>query len=162
MIETINRTRKEAPARAMVTVKEPAGPGTAHLAARFAEWQAQGFDERQCPVRDILDSIGDKWTTLILVSLAEHPRRFSDVQRAVRDISKRMLTQTLRDLQRSGLITRHVFPTKPPSVEYRLSALGESILEPLAALVDWAESHHAGIRAARAAYDTLDPAALAS
>jgi DNA-binding HxlR family transcriptional regulator len=104
-------------------------------------------------VRDVLNHIGDKWTLLILVALAATPRRFSELRRAVPDISKRMLTQTLRELERDGMITRHVFPTKPPSVEYRLSQLGKSALDPLAALVKWAESSHAGIRSARARFD---------
>jgi DNA-binding HxlR family transcriptional regulator len=123
------------------------------LTTRFAEWQKLGFDPAQCPVRDVLDRIGDKWTTLILIVLAAKPCRFSEVQRTVPDISKRMLTQTLRDLERDGMITRHVYPTKPPSVEYALSPLGQSILVPLSGLVAWAEQCHAGIKRARARFD---------
>ncbi len=107
----------------------------------------------QCPVRDILDRIGDKWSALILVTLANGPHRFSTIQRAIPYISKRMLAQTLHDLERDGLITRTVFPTKPPSVEYRLTPLGETILEPLGVLVLWAERSHAAIREARIAFD---------
>lgn len=81
------------------------------------------------------------------------PRRFSVFQRAIPDISKRMLTQTLHDLERDGLITRHVFATKSPSVEYRLSGLGASGLASLTALVEWATDNHAAIREARARYD---------
>jgi DNA-binding HxlR family transcriptional regulator len=114
-----------------------------------AKWT---FDP-ECPVRDVLDTIGDKWSTLILVTLANGPQRFSAVQRAVPDISKRMLTQTFRDLERDGLIARTVFPTKPPSVEYRLTPLGETILEPLDVLVRWANRSHAAIKSARLAYD---------
>lgn len=106
-----------------------------------------------CPVRDVLDRIGDKWSTLILVTLANSPHRFSAVQRAIPDISKRMLTQTFRDLERDGLIARTVFPTKPPSVEYCLTPLGKTILEPLSVLVQWAEHSHAAIKSARLAYD---------
>jgi DNA-binding HxlR family transcriptional regulator len=109
--------------------------------------------DEQCPVRDVLDRIGDKWSTLILGTLAAGPRRFSAVQRAIPDISKRMLTQTFRDLERDGLIARTVFPTKPPSVEYRLTPLGATILEPLAALVRWANRSHAAIKDARLAFD---------
>ena len=126
---------------------------SAALAARFDQWQGAGFDAGQCPVRDVLDHIGDKWTTLILIALAARPRRFSDMHRAVPDISKRMLTQTLRNLERDGMITRHVFPTKPPSVEYRLSPMGSSVLTPLANLVEWAERSHAALRDARARFD---------
>ena len=75
----------------------------------------------------------------MIMTLATRPQRFSELHRAIRDISKRMLTQTLRDLERDGLITRHVFPTKPPSVEYCLSPLGQSLLDPMASLVDWAD-----------------------
>lgn len=107
----------------------------------------------QCPVRDVLDRIGDKWSTLVLVTLANSPHRFSAVQRAIPDISKRMLTQTFRDLERDGLIARQVFPTKPPSVEYCLTSLGETILEPLTVLVQWADRSHAAIKNARLAYD---------
>lgn len=115
--------------------------------------QSQWSTDAQCPVRDVLDRIGDKWSTLILGTLAAGPHRFSAVQRAIPDISKRMLTQTLRDLERDGLIARTVFPTKPPSVEYRLTPLGETILEPLAVLIRWADGSHAAIRAARLVFD---------
>ena len=107
----------------------------------------------QCPVRDALDRIGDKWSTLVLVTLADRPRRFSEVRRAIPAISKRMLTQTFRDLERDGLIARTVFPTKPPSVEYRLTSLGETIFEPLRVLADWANRSHEAIKNARLAFD---------
>ncbi|SDR55491.1 transcriptional regulator, HxlR family [Paraburkholderia fungorum] len=122
-------------------------------ATRFRAWQEMGFDANRCPVRNVLDFIGDKWSTLILMSLAGGPRRFNEIIRAVPDISKRMLTQTLRSLERDGLVTRHVFPTKPPSVEYRLSQLGRSVLEPLDRLVGWAETHFATITRARQQFD---------
>jgi DNA-binding HxlR family transcriptional regulator len=123
------------------------------LAARFDDWQARGFDAAACPVRNVLDRIGDKWTTLTLGALAVSPRRFSELHRIMPDISKRMLTQTLRGLERDGLATRHVFPTKPPSVEYRLSPLGQSVLVPLAGLIEWAEHNYPGILAARSQFD---------
>jgi len=128
-------------------------PATKAMSANFRDWQAQGFDAGACPVRNVLDRIGDKWTTLTVAALAAAPRRFSELHRIMPDISKRMLTQTLRDLERDGLATRHVFPTKPPSVEYRLSPLGQSVLAPLAALVAWAEANYPAIQAARARYD---------
>jgi DNA-binding HxlR family transcriptional regulator len=128
-------------------------PDSANLTTRLCSWQKQDFNAANCPVRDVLDQISGKWTTLLMIVLADAPHRFSDLQRAVPDISKRMLTQTLRDLERNGLITRHVFPTKPPSVEYRLAPLGQSMLAPLAGLVEWAEASHASIQAARARFD---------
>jgi DNA-binding HxlR family transcriptional regulator len=109
-------------------------------------------DSSKCPVRDVLDHIGDKWSSLLMVALGTRPHRFGELKRAVPDISQRMLTQTLRDLQRDGLISRHVFPTLPPSVEYRLTPLGESMMPPLMGLMKWAADHHALIRAARVIY----------
>jgi len=110
-------------------------------------------DSSKCPVRDVLDHIGDKWSSLLMVALGTRPHRFGELKRAVPDISQRMLTQTLRDLQRDGLISRHVFPTQPPSVEYRLTTLGESMMPSLMGLMKWASDHHAQIRQARAQYE---------
>lgn len=110
-------------------------------------------DLTRCPVRDVLDRIGDKWSVLMLLVLSDGPLRFGALRRAVPDISQRMLTQTLRDLQRDGLVDRTVHPTVPPSVEYALTSLGRSILGPLSGLVDWADGHHAEIRAARVEFD---------
>lgn len=112
-----------------------------------------GQSPSECPVRQVLDQIGDKWSTLMLLSLSERPYRFGELRRLIPDISQRMLTQTLRDLQRNGLILRTVFPTQPPSVEYRLTPLGESLLEPLHALVRWAETHYGRIQSARRHFD---------
>jgi DNA-binding HxlR family transcriptional regulator len=119
------------------------------------QWRAgeESGDLSQCPVRGVLDRIGDKWSTLIIITLAEQPLRFGQLRRTIPDISQRMLTQTLRDLQRDGLISRHVFPTQPPSVEYRLTEMGRSLLEPLAALVHWADTYYGAIRGARSEYD---------
>ena len=129
-------------------------PDAARATDQFrAAFRSDRSLHRQCPVRDVLDRIGDKWSTLVLGTLAAGPHRFSAVQRAIPDISKRMLTQTLRDLERDGLIARAVFPTKPPSVEYRLTALGVTILEPLLSLVQWADRSHAAISKARTAFD---------
>jgi DNA-binding HxlR family transcriptional regulator len=109
-------------------------------------------DWSRCPVRDVLDQISGKWSTLLLMILASGPQRFGQLRRSVPDISQRMLTQTLRDLQRDGLVARRVFPTQPPSVEYRLTPLGRSFLKPLLKLIQWSERNHAAIRAARAAF----------
>lgn len=111
------------------------------------------FDATKCPVRDVLDQIGDKWTLLILLTLIPGPSRFSAIQRAVPDISKRMLTQTLRNLERNGMITRKVYATKPPSVEYALSKLGIALLGPVSQLLNWAGENHSNIRAARERFD---------
>ena len=108
---------------------------------------------KSCPIRDVLDHIGDKWSTLLLLTLAQRSHRFGELRRTIPDISQRMLTQTLRDLQRDGLITRHVHPTNPPSVEYRLTSMGASLIESLQALVKWADTHQRAIHEARAVYD---------
>jgi DNA-binding HxlR family transcriptional regulator len=121
--------------------------------SRFQSNNARSAEPVCCPVRDVLDCIGDKWSVLVIMTLATRPQRFSELRRAIRDISKRMLTQTLRDLERDGLITRHVFATKPPSVEYRLAPLGQSLLEPMASLVDWADRRYSDIHAARVRFD---------
>ena len=119
----------------------------------FDAWQTEGIDASNCPVRDVLDRIGDKWSVLILMMLAREPKRFSALNKTVGDISKRMLTQTLRALQRDGLVERTVYPTTPPKVDYRLTGLGRSALEPLAALIVWADTRHDNIREARETFD---------
>lgn len=148
-------TYNEAENSAVVTEREPV-TSRARFAAYFADWQRQSLEGWLCPTRDLLDSIGDKWSTLILMSLAAQPLRFSAVRRAVPDISKRMLTQTLRSLERDGMISRRVFPTKPPSVEYDLTELGESLLESMRALVEWAERSHPEVVQARVQFDALE------
>jgi DNA-binding HxlR family transcriptional regulator len=107
----------------------------------------------QCPIRGVLDRIGDKWSFLLVLKLAKRPHRFGELRREVDDISQRMLTQTLRSLQRDGLISRTVFPTTPPSVEYSLTDLGRSLLEPMRSLVTWADLHQSAIEAARMQFD---------
>lgn len=116
-----------------------------------AEIAREGLEN--CPIRSVLDRIGDKWSLLIVLALAEKPHRFGELRRTIADISQRMLTQTLRDLQRDGLIDRTVFATVPPSVEYRLTPMGKSLMDPMEGLVQWAEAHHKKIRSAREAFD---------
>jgi DNA-binding HxlR family transcriptional regulator len=126
------------------------------LAERFEHWSSTNFDLGHCPVRSVLDRLGDKWTTLIIIALAQRPHRFSEIHRAVPDISKRMLTQTLRDLERNGLLERRVYPTKPPSVDYRLTELGNSLLQPLMGLIAWAEHNQSRIELARSEFDVAN------
>ena len=104
-----------------------------------------------CPSRQLLDRIGDRWTVLIIGSLEEGPLRFSELRRRVEGISQKMLTQTLRSLETDGLVTRTVFAEIPPRVQYELSPLGRSLLEPLSALTRWATEHMDEVRAARGA-----------
>jgi DNA-binding HxlR family transcriptional regulator len=122
-------------------------PGTP--IAPLTKMMAEYSDPSLCPVRNVLDQLGDKWSVLILTALAHRPYRFGELKREIPDISQRMLTQTLRDLQSDGLIERTVFPTTPPSVEYRLSPMGTSFLVPLSAMVDWAFANFPAIKEAR-------------
>jgi DNA-binding HxlR family transcriptional regulator len=135
---------KKAISNPIVTLREPPG---LPVPARGAKADAN------CAIRDVLDRIGDKWSYLLILKLAERAHRFGELRRAVDDISQRMLTETLRSLQRDGLIDRTVFPTTPPSVEYRLTALGQSLLVPMRGLVAWADAQLPAITQARAAFD---------
>lgn len=119
------------------------------------------------PVRETLARIGDKWSVLIVMVLGDGTRRFSEIMRQVDGISQRMLTLTLRGLERDGLVTRTVFPTVPPRVEYRLTPLGRSLREPVEALGRWAFANQAQIAAARLRFDgpgeaSADPALIAA
>ncbi len=111
------------------------------------------FDPELCPVRTVLAKIGDKWSILLLHELKPGQRRFSELARALPDISQRMLTATLRKLERDGFISRHVTPSIPPRVDYKLTALGLSLLTPLDSLSAWAAENRAAILKARQAYD---------
>jgi len=107
----------------------------------------------QCPVRDVLDRLGDAWSYLVVLRLTVGPHRFNALKRAVDGISQRMLTVTLRSLERDGLVSRQVFPTTPPQVEYALTERGHTLAEPMRALTAWAASHHDDVRASRLRYD---------
>ena len=104
-------------------------------------------------VNSVLARVGDKWSVLIVSLLGDGPRRFSQIKRMVGGISQRMLTLTLRGLERDGLVTRTVFPTVPPRVDYELTDLGRSLWVPVGALGGWARENQPKIEAARQAYD---------
>ncbi|MEU6857762.1 helix-turn-helix domain-containing protein [Glycomyces sp. NPDC046736] len=106
----------------------------------------------RCPVTDVLRRIGDKWSILVIVLLGKRPYRFNELHRGIEGISQRMLTRTLRGLEADGLVHREVFPTNPPSVEYRLTPLGRTLLDPLSALAEWAVEHAGDIAASRSSY----------
>ncbi|TIN30881.1 MAG: helix-turn-helix transcriptional regulator [Mesorhizobium sp.] len=112
-----------------------------------------GGNIANCPVRDVIQGVSGKWRSLLMMALAEQPYRFGELRRLVPDISQRMLTQTLYDLQRDGYVHREVFPTKPPSVEYSLTDLGRSMFGAFHQLILWAELNHDAVRAARADFD---------
>ncbi|CUS45308.1 MAG: helix-turn-helix domain-containing protein [Pseudomonadota bacterium] len=130
-------------------MKDPDPAPHAALGAKFESWVALGFDDTRCPVRNLLDQIGDRWSMLLLSALAAGPKRFSALARGVPDISKRMLTQTLRTLETDGFVHRDVQPTVPPSVTYSLTPLGRSFAAPLLGLVEWAEANFATVLEAR-------------
>jgi DNA-binding HxlR family transcriptional regulator len=106
-----------------------------------------------CPAREILDRVGDKWSVLVIVLLGQHTHRFNELHRAVEGISQRMLTLTVRALQRDGLVSRTVYATVPARVDYELTELGRTLLVPLGALHDWANTHRDDIQAARERHD---------
>ena len=103
--------------------------------------------------REVLNRVGDKWSVYVVELLGKGPRRFSDLRRTIDGISQRMLTLTLRGLERDGLVTRTVYPTLPPSVEYDLTDLGRTLRGPVCALAIWAENNREEIQAARRRFD---------
>ena len=103
--------------------------------------------------REVLDRVGDKWSLLVIGLLGDGSRRFSELRRGIAGISQRMLTVTLRGLERDGLVTRTVHPTVPPRVEYALTFMGRTLLTTVCDLVDWADKHVGDIDAARTTYD---------
>ena len=106
-----------------------------------------------CPTRTVLDIVADKWTSLVIVALVPGTKRFQQLKREIGGITQKMLTQTLRSLERDGLVQRRAYPTVPPRVEYTLTALGRTITKPLRALQDWSVAHVEEIQHARAAMD---------
>ncbi len=108
---------------------------------------------KDCPSRQILDRIGDTWSVLVVVMLADGPQRYSALARKIEGVSPKMLTQTLRGLERDGLIGRTVHAEVPPRVDYALTELGRSLLDLVGALEKWAEVHIDDVQAARLAYD---------
>jgi DNA-binding HxlR family transcriptional regulator len=117
--------------------------------------------EPQCPSRLVLDRIADKWTALVIQILASGTMRYAELQRAIGGISQKMLTQTLRSLERDGLVQRTVHPVVPPKVEYSLTRLGRTLIEPLHALCRWSEKHLAELQANRALAKAKAVAAVA-
>jgi DNA-binding HxlR family transcriptional regulator len=113
-------------------------------------------------VSPVLNRVGDKWSVLIVMILARSPRRFNELKREIDGISQRMLTLTLRGLERDGLVSRSVQPTVPPRVTYSLTELGESLVEPVEALGSWAIAHIRCIRAAQERFDRLQSESVAA
>lgn len=123
----------------------------------FVDQQGSGpaFDvmDQSCPSRVVLQRIGDKWTPLVFQALKHGVLRFSELRSAIGGVTPKVLTQTLRSLERDGLVSRTVFAEVPPRVEYRLTELGVSLLEPLDAVRAWAETHAGSVLTSRDAFD---------
>lgn len=114
-------------------------------------------DHPDCGIRDVLDRIGDKWSVLVIVELAGGPRRFRELQRAIHGISQRMLTLTVRRLERDGLVLRTAYPTVPAQVDYRLTETGSGLTHLVKSLADWSLAHRGVIAEARSQYDRTHP-----
>lgn len=112
-----------------------------------------GIFDTQCEGHQILEKIANKWTILIIYALTQEKKRYSDLKQQIVGISPKMLIQNLRNLERTGLVKRYVYPTVPPRVDYSLTPLGESLAEPLAALGEWAYQHISDVNAAIEQYD---------
>ncbi|RXZ65829.1 transcriptional regulator [Pelagerythrobacter rhizovicinus] len=140
----------------METTSAPAQEGTL-LSDRHTDVTADEHSPIRCQaVNDILARVGDKWSMQVVMSLAAGPMRFNELRRAVDGISQRMLTRTLRALERDGLVDREVTPSVPPRVDYSLTALGLSLREPVAALGVWAMENRQHIDSARALFDAME------
>jgi DNA-binding HxlR family transcriptional regulator len=113
----------------------------------------------RCPARNLLDRISDKWVSLIITALADGPQRYSDLSRTIAGVSQKMLTQTLRTLERDGLLTRTVTPSVPVRTDYELTPLGAGLLPLMRSIKAWAEAHMDDVLASRAAYDAANNAA---
>jgi DNA-binding HxlR family transcriptional regulator len=114
----------------------------------------QPLDQPVCrKIGQVLARVGDRWTVQVVVQLGEGPRRFSEIKRELEGVSQRMLTLTLRNLERDGIVERTVTPSAPPRVDYELTELGRSLLTPVMALGEWAQIHMEAMDAARARFD---------
>jgi DNA-binding HxlR family transcriptional regulator len=113
--------------------------------------------EATCRARDVLDRVGDKWSVNVIYQLAGGPQRFTELKRDVEGVSQRMLTVTLRGLERDGLVTRTVYPVVPPRVDYQLTPLGETLLDSVSQMLGWTLDHLDDIDQARKEYDARAP-----
>lgn len=141
------------------SVQEGTSPSPGHIGVTVPpRGHALGSCDR---ISQILARVGDKWSVLIVMLLGDGPRRFNELKRMIGGISQRMLTLTLRGLERDGLVTRTVFPTIPPRVDYDLTDLGRSLAKPVAALGTWAIAHQDAIETARRDFDLRRIAGMA-
>lgn len=115
--------------------------------------QQNSVYDANCPSQQVLALIANKWTAIIIYCLSSGKKRYSELQRQIGGISQKMLTQSLRSLERDGIVKRQVYPVVPPMVEYSLTPLGETLIAPLCQLCHWAETHIPAVEAARSQYD---------
>lgn len=123
------------------------------MAAKERSERRVFHNNEECPIRNVVAQIGDKWSVLVLFALVDGEDRFNSLKSRVIGISQRMLTQTLRNLEREGYVSRTVYPEVPVKVEYCLTELGRDLVKPLYQLVSWADTHHEEIRDSRREYD---------
>ena len=137
-------------------VREPPGPGgdpSGAAGGPAARDPGPAREPTTCRAREVLQRVGDKWSMLVIDLLGQGTMRFTELHRAINGITARMLTVTLRGLERDGIVTRTIHPVIPPRVEYALTPMGRTLLDTIGQLVSWADSHLDEIEAARAAYD---------
>ena len=123
------------------------------MTGKLASQKRVFHNNDDCPIRNVVAQIGDRWSILVLFSLVDEPDRFNSIKRRVEGISQKMLTQTLRDVEREGYVSRTVYPEVPARVEYALTDLGRELIKPLYGLVSWADQNHTTIKSCRDAYD---------
>lgn len=133
-------------------------PGNPEVTAPSPAIRWASGSEADCPARQIFDRVGDRWSMYVLAHLEGGPLRFNAIRRRIAGISQRVLTVTVRSLERDGLVTRTVYPTIPPQVDYRLTPLGRSLLDAAQNLVAWAADRQGEIQGHRAAFDAQVPA----
>ncbi len=117
----------------------------------------QAYEPSACHAREVLQRVGDKWSVYVIDLLGQGTKRFTELHRTIDGITSRMLTVTLRGLERDGIVTRTIHPVIPPRVEYALTPMGRTLLDTIGQLVTWAQTHLPEIEAARAAYDAKHP-----
>lgn len=157
-METRAKGTSVSPAHSRRTATEPTGAVPAHASAGLAEYERSceghpGGPEAGRMIREVLDRVGDKWSLLVVATLGDDVLRFSDLLRHIPGISQRMLTLTLRQLERDGLVIRTAYAEVPPRVEYRLTALGATFVEIAHTIAQWAIANHSTIEQSRAEYD---------
>ena len=123
------------------------------MVAKIESGRRVFYNDDECPIRNVVAPIGDKWSVLVLFALVDGADRFNSLKSRVIGVSQRMLTQTLRGLEREGYVSRTVYPEVPVKVEYALTDMGVDLIKPLYQLVSWADTHHEDIKRSRQAYD---------